>query len=732
MARRGAKCGTSAVRASVFAGPIDGLSGTWNLLPRIFLAAVADRGGATSRFVRLLLCVAAREGVHAPQNERSPASINVNAKSTPNVGVPTSWQQVFLAASLLFVWQLVFWLVVHGAERSARPIQMDARESVAYQRLDGDGSADSAEAHWALRAGLDGYPVSEPRTSEGARIRFLVPFDVAQPAQPLALFLAIREEVAQIRVNGHVVQPSEPLVRLEGLLTSEPGYYPLAAQHLRQGPNLLEIDKVVNGFDVALSEFAIGPAEILAEAYRWKNLLLTDLPMIGVGVLIFALLLCLAVNWPDSDKPRIRALMLLLASCAASTWFMTFKPPLPLGLSATVLIWCLLNAAIAFAVALYVWFDTRVANDRPRWLYVLAWLLTGVLACGFLIGRLVENSRDWLLLITHGSYWLVIAVVVMAVVVLAWSVVRDHGRRWFERSVLALCISALAMDRLGSLYDLHSPFDAALPLSLPWSPLIGVLLGLSVVLALAREAAHARWTVLDANRVLTQTLQTREAELAASFAERNEILRRSAILEERGRIVRDMHDGVGGQLVRLQAQVRTQPVDREALAIALDDSLGDLRLIVDALDTAEDGLCDALMAFERRLRQQLGEQRLTSHYDFGSAPDQFGARVTLQVLRILQEAVSNALRHAHANDLHLSVDHDPVGQRLCVQLRDNGSGLAAAAIRGHGLRNMQRRAVEIGAEFSVYSDATGTSVRLLLPLPRRTHAPIDGIDARDG
>jgi len=637
-----------------------------------------------------------------------------------------------LALSLLMVWQIVFWAVVHVAERSARPIQMDTRASVAYLLLHGDGSADSAAARQARRAGLDGYPVSVPRTLEGARIRFLVPFDLPQPAQPLALFLAIREEVVQIRVNGHVVQPSEPLVRLEGLLTSEPGYYPLAAQHLHAGSNLLEVDKVVNGFDVALSEFAIGPAEVLAEAYRWKNLLLTDLPMVGVGVLIFALLLCLAVNWPDADRPRIRALMLLLGSCALSTWFMTFKPALPLGLSATVLIWCLLNAAIATAIALYVWFDTQLARDRPRWLYRLSWLLIGFFACGFMIGGIVENSRYWLLLVMHVSYWLVIGVVVVADVVLAWSVVRDHGRRWFERSVLALCISALAMDRLGSLYDLFSPLDADLPLSLPWSPLIGTLLGLSVVLALAREAAHARRTVLDANRVLTQTLQIREAELAASFAERNEILRRSAVLEERGRIVRDMHDGVGGQLVRLQAQVRTQPLDREALAAALDDSLGDLRLIVDALDTAEDGLYDALVAFERRLRQQLGAQRLTTTYAFGSAPDQFGARVTLQVLRILQEAVSNALRHAHASELYLSADRDPTSQRLCLELRDNGSGLAATASRGHGLTNMQQRAAEIGAEFAVRSDARGTTVRLLLPVLHRTYAPIHGVDAPDG
>jgi signal transduction histidine kinase len=104
----------------------------------------------------------------------------------------------------------------------------------------------------------------------------------------------------------------------------------------------------------------------------------------------------------------------------------------------------------------------------------------------------------------------------------------------------------------------------------------------------------------------------------------------------------------------------------------------------------------------------------------------------LQVLRILQEAVSNALRHAHASELYLSADRDPTSQRLCLELRDNGSGLAATASRGHGLTNMQQRAAEIGAEFAVRSDARGTTVRLLLPELHRMHAPIHGVDAPDG
>lgn len=625
------------------------------------------------------------------------------------------WRLALVTLAVLLGWQGLFWTLVHGVERLARPAEIDTRGEVAYRLLDAEGGVKDGGLRTARRQGLDGYPVAVPRSPDTAGVRFHVPFMVGDPQRPLALFLAIREQVVQVRLNGHLLQASEPLARLEGLLTSEPGYYPLAAQHLHAGLNRLEIDKEVVGFDTALSEFAVGPAAALAEAFRWKNLLLTDLPLVGVGVLLFTLLLCLAVNWPAEDRPRIRALMGLLASCALSTWFLTISPPVPLGLFASLVVWVVINVAVALAILRYVWFDTPLARHPARWMLPASVLLLGVVAGGFVIAAVADNQRQWLMLLLHGAYWLVIAVVVLALLVLAGSVVQDRGRRGFERSVLALCLSALAMDRLGSVYDLHSPLDATLPLSLPWSPLVGVLLGLSVVLALAREAAQARRTVLDANRVLAQRLVEREAALAASFTERRDILRRSAALEERARIVRDMHDGVGGQLVRLQARLRAQPVEPQVIAEALDDSLDDLRLIVDALDSAEDGLHDALTAFERRLRQQAGGCRVSAEYRQGDAPDQFGARVTLQVLRILQEAVSNALRHGQASALHLRVEFDAASQRLVLSLHDNGRGMDPSAPPGQGLGNMRQRAAAIGAELAVQSDAEGTTVRLHLP-----------------
>ena len=115
----------------------------------------------------------------------------------------------------------------------------------------------------------------------------------------------------------------------------------------------------------------------------------------------------------------------------------------------------------------------------------------------------------------------------------------------FNRSTFATFV----MDRVGSLFPLYSPFDPALQLTLGWSQIVGALLGLSIVVALAREATEARRTVLSASAVLNERLAEREAELQQVHLREQESQRRAVLLEERQRIVRDMHDGIGSHLM---------------------------------------------------------------------------------------------------------------------------------------------------------------------------------------
>ncbi|AVP99481.1 hypothetical protein C7S18_20915 [Ahniella affigens] len=622
-------------------------------------------------------------------------------------------KRVWLTILLVLAWVLVLALAVHGVERAARPEAMDARDAVQYQWLAGDeGDPVATDIREAVRQSLEGYVVDVP---EGAsKIRFLVNFELADTRAPQALYLALREQVSEIRLNGQIVQAADPVPKLAGLLTSEPAYYLLPPRLLRVGSNQLEIDKEAVGYAVALSEFATGPADALAQTFRVRNFLLTDLALIGVGILVFTFLLCWVVNWPDDDRPRIRALMLLLGASAVSTAFLTFSPPFPMNLKVFVAIWTALNLAFAVAILGYVLHEIRVPAALVRRVHVTWLVLQGMwlLALGLVMG-FADNPQWGFIKLVNASYLLVCMAGIAGMFLLANAVVRDRGRALMERSVLALCLGALVLDRWGSIADLHSPFDARLPLTLPWSPIVGALMGLAMVFALAREATEARRTVIDANRQLAERLAVREAELQASYAERTQMQKQAAVMAERARIVRDMHDGIGGKLTGLRMQADT--LSGPTLALALDDSLTDLRLIVDSLDTAEDGLSDALFAFERRLRPQVQAAGMRLQVDYGhdQSQDRFGPRRTLQVLRLLQEAVTNAIRHSGGNSLLLSTRSQSDGQ-IEIIVEDNGHGLDAGAEPGVGTDSMRHRARALGARLDWNSSAQGTRVCLLV------------------
>ena len=86
----------------------------------------------------------------------------------------------------------------------------------------------------------------------------------------------------------------------------------------------------------------------------------------------------------------------------------------------------------------------------------------------------------------------------------------------------------------------------------------------------------------------------------------------------------------------------------------------------------------------------------------------------LHVLRILQEAFTNILKHARANTVKVETGVAGMPGKVYVSVSDNGIGLSNEH-PGHGLANMRRRAQAIGGTLDIASAATGTMITLSLP-----------------
>ena len=188
--------------------------------------------------------------------------------------------------------------------------------------------------------------------------------------------------------------------------------------------------------------------------------------------------------------------------------------------------------------------------------------------------------------------------------------------------------------------------------------------------------------------------------------------------EERERMLQEMHDGFGSQLASARLMIGQGAISQEQLNQVLDECMADLYLMVDTLGNAENSLADALIDFRFRSQRRLSGMGVELHWQLqvDHVPE-LPQHTVLQVLRIIQEALNNALRHAWARHIRIEAIHDKDGHCLRVQVVDDGVGMSRPLRQGRGLGNMRNRAREIGAELSFADASPGTKVTLVMPLP---------------
>ncbi|TAL72018.1 MAG: hypothetical protein EPN79_03720 [Burkholderiaceae bacterium] len=220
--------------------------------------------------------------------------------------------------------------------------------------------------------------------------------------------------------------------------------------------------------------------------------------------------------------------------------------------------------------------------------------------------------------------------------------------------------------------------------------------------------------------------------LQAEQALHSELLSRRAVESERKRIASDLHDGVGSQLVNLIATLDPRSQPQQAVAIALEQCLLDLKIMVDSIEGEHDTIVDALARLRYRIQpslDRLGIQMTWNVQDsdlLGAlAPDQ-----VLQLLRISQEALSNVMRHSQASVVEVTCRYVVSSHSLLLEICDNGQGVHATAAGKHaagkGIRGMRERAAAIGASLDFshpQNDRDGTRLFLLLPLVVQPRTP---------
>jgi two-component system NarL family sensor kinase len=209
--------------------------------------------------------------------------------------------------------------------------------------------------------------------------------------------------------------------------------------------------------------------------------------------------------------------------------------------------------------------------------------------------------------------------------------------------------------------------------------------------------------------------------------------------EERRRLRRDLHDGLGPSLATLAMHLEAardligEDPHRAAdlvgeLAEQTRGDIGEVRRLVDglrppALDQL--GLVSALQqrADQHNLaaREQRGEPRMTWSVQAADDLEPLPAAVEVAAYRIVVEAVTNALRHSSAETCAVTLDRDE--RALHIRIRDTGNGVSPTPRPGVGLSSMRERAAELGGTCTLTSSpGVGTVIEARLPI---TATPTD-------
>ncbi|XVU28698.1 sensor histidine kinase [Actinoplanes sp. CA-054009] len=210
--------------------------------------------------------------------------------------------------------------------------------------------------------------------------------------------------------------------------------------------------------------------------------------------------------------------------------------------------------------------------------------------------------------------------------------------------------------------------------------------------------------------VLTKLLM-REQEARRALARAQLDVKRLAVLEERNRVARDIHDGLGHSLTVVQMQIKA------ARAVLAQPSKAD-EMLGKAQDQAEEAL--------REVRRSVGALRsavplpealrkLTDETTIVGRARPLAAEAEESLFRTAQEGLTNVHKHAGATRAELILDFsDPACVRL--EVRDNGAGVAAGDTGGFGLRGLRERAAQVGGRLTLES-APGAGATLRMEVP---------------
>lgn len=530
------------------------------------------------------------------------------------------------------------------------------------------------------------------------RLRFAVDFDDISE-DLMALYLPKISDAVQIHINGHLVanisNPEQPPSRN----WNRPVYVSFS-NLLVAKENLIEI--AVMGYPqdgAGIHPFYFGPASLLEHPYNVRFIATKVTAQIGLTLMVLATILFSVLFFSSSQKKFYGNLAIVSLSAAIFTSHFALTD-IPVSYWTWTVTW---NIAIhilycSFYIFISKYVGVPLNNFERRY-----WILVIIMFAALLFGP--------------SAYVLELAAVLGVATILVGF--RGLANLWIARHRLGnatfFCLFGLfTMGIAISFHDWVFMFVRPTPIHLHIGQFaLPIIMSVSIWMII-NDLIKSATDNDQLNIALQMKVNETSEKLVQSYKELALIERQRLLQEERQRIMLDLHDGVGGQLVNTLAYMETQAATDPAVQSSLEGILRDLSLMVDGLE-AHDSLTTALGMLRSRLEPLLNKTDMSFDWQVRDEPvtPSAGPSQNLNVLRIAQEAITNAVKHANASVISVETDS------ASITITDNGNGIdnlnqsnRSGSNSGIGIVGMKDRAEKLGADLVIKSSDKGTAVSL--------------------
>ena len=598
---------------------------------------------------------------------------------------------------------------------SAGPSQATVTLLAAVSLHDNSAQPPPDAAAWEAQRLPDNWNITRPGI--GGTVWYRFDYRIDDPSSVYAVYLPRLSMNGAVYVNGLPIGTggsfNEPVARN----WNRPLYFLVPPGLLKDGMNRVHVRvRGYAGLDGGLSVPVVDTDASIADDYDreifWRIIVSQTTSVVIGAVGLFMLLL-----WLRRRQDRAFGYF----GFASLLWAFYTADLYVRDIPVSTFYWeiAIRSAFSGFALLLalfaldYAWSQSGIAARWKTALRIALWTTMALVPASFFFG-----GADRLFELTH--FWNVVTFAIVSAATLTALIAAWQQRSWEAIALTSIGFLTIAF-ALHDVLKKSGMLEGERPSLLMYAaPPLFLAIGWLLTDRFIRTLAE----VERLNRDLEARVAEKSAALEANYARLADAQQRQALAEERQRLMRDMHDGVGGQLITALAALEGGTVAPADVAQIVRECIDDLRLVIDSMEPVDDDLIALLGSLRYRLEPRLkaaGVRLVWQVHDLPALPN-LSPRNVLHILRILQEALTNALKHAGATKIALSTGVDTAADVALIRIIDDGRGFDAAAApassmtTGRGLGNMHRRAQAVGGTLAIDSGVDGTTVTLRLPL----------------